>query len=156
MTQARRRSGAHYLLVEDNHDQAELVKLAFEGLGSPSTITHVTNGEMALSYLRRDGEHAAAPRPDVVLLDLKLPGIAGHEVLTMVKQDPDLKMIPVIVLTTSCAYPDMTRAYANHANSFLVKPIDFAEFQGLIGLLDRYWTTCNQRMAGAPDRDLAA
>jgi CheY-like chemotaxis protein len=109
----------------------------------------VHNGEEALAYLRGAGVYARYPRPDVVLLDLNLPRLSGHEVLRDIKEDRELQAIPVVVLTTSTAERDLARAYDSHANSYVVKPVDFARFHQLVTDLCQYWGTWNQPPAGA-------
>ncbi len=109
-----------------------------------NTVDRVADGEQALAYLRREGSFREAPRPDIILLDLKLPGIDGHEVLAVLKKDPSLCCIPVVVLTTSAAEADRARAYYNHANSYLTKPVDFEKFNQMVQDLKLYWCVWNQ------------
>lgn len=109
-----------------------------------NTVFRVSDGEEALAYLRHRPPYADCPRPDVVLLDLKLPRVDGHEVLQHLKDDPDLSLIPVVVLTTSAAEADRARAYQNHANSYLVKPVDFDKFNQMVQDLKLYWCIWNQ------------
>src|SRR5690606_13998017 len=128
-----------FLLVEDNDAHAKLVMLQFRSMGDNLVIDRVDDGEDALAYLRREGGYAAKERPDVILLDLKLPKLNGHEVLRQLKADEDLRGIPVVVLTTSQAERDMAEAYREHANSYLVKPFDFSRFQRMMEDVARYW-----------------
>lgn len=138
------REPINFLLVEDDDDHANLVIRNLRKAQAANTIHHVSNGAEALSFLRREGpHHATAPRPDVVLLDLKLPKVGGHEVLAAIKEDPDLKAIPVVVLTTSGTEADCARAYDNHANSYLVKPVDFDKFRQMVEELSLYWGVWN-------------
>ena len=134
------------LLVEDNPAHAELVMRSFEDHRVANQIYQVTDGEVALAYLFRRGDYAdpaKSPRPHVILLDLRLPKIDGLEVLKEIKSSPDLEKIPVIILTTSAAEQDVTRAYAAHANSYLVKPVDFENFTSLMKELGFYWLGWN-------------
>jgi len=135
------------LLVEDDEDHAELVRRNLMGQSIRCRITHVNNGESALDYLHRRAEYAnpaSSPRPDLVLLDLRLPRVDGMTVLTEIKSAPNLQTIPVVVLTSSDADPDVSQAYLRHANSYLVKPLDLLSFEGLMKELGLYWFTWNQ------------
>lgn len=134
------------LLVEDNSAHAELVIRSFESQRVANKIYHVWDGEEALDYLFRRGNYADAeksPRPNVVLLDLRLPKIDGLEVLREIKNCEGLKRIPVVVLTTSQAEIDASRAYDCHANSYLIKPLDFELFTKLMEELGFYWLGWN-------------
>lgn len=136
------------LLVEDNPDHAELVKRSFEDHRVANRLVHVSDGETALDYLfrrRHFAEPEAAPRPHVILLDLRLPKVDGLEVLSQVKASPDLRHIPVVVITTSATDRDLTEAYDLHANSYLVKPVDFGQFTRLMDDLGFYWLAWNRR-----------
>lgn len=136
------------LLVEDDPAHAEIVRRNFERSRVANELIHVEDGQAALDFLHREGAYAApqrVPRPDLVLLDLRLPKVDGLEVLRRVKSDPDLTSIPVIVLTTSAAESDMVRAYDAHANSYLVKPVDFPQFVELLDTLGYYWLAWNER-----------
>jgi CheY-like chemotaxis protein len=138
------------LLVEDNEDHAELVRRALAEHRVANRIRHLSDGQMALDYLFRRGpfeDPASSPRPHVVLLDLRLPRVDGLEVLAVVKTDPDLRRIPVVVLTTSDAERDLARAYASHANSYLVKPVGFESFQKLMEDFGFYWLGWNRNPA---------
>lgn len=133
------------LLAEDNPSHAELVKRSLEDHPLANNITHVSDGEQALDYLYQRGSFDAesAPRPDLVLLDLRLPRIDGLEVLETVKGDERLRRIPVVILTTSEASGDVSKAYQLHANSYLSKPVDFDQFTKLMEELGLYWLGCN-------------
>jgi CheY-like chemotaxis protein len=136
------------LLVEDDDDHAELVVMALTAEnGAAKTVDRVSSGDEAIAYLKRQGAYSSRPRPDVVLLDLKLPKVDGHEVLAAIKGDVDLRSIPVVVLTTSRDPEDKAKAYANHANSYLSKPMDFGEFSRMIKDLSHYWTVWNQPLS---------
>jgi CheY-like chemotaxis protein len=134
------------LLVEDNLPHAELVMRSLELHQIANRVYHVTDGEAALAYLFRQGMYAdplTSPRPHVVLLDLRLPRLSGLEVLREIRASSDLHTMPVVILTTSTAEQDVTRAYAQHANSYLVKPGDFAQFSQLMHDLGFYWLGWN-------------
>jgi len=131
------------LYVEDDADHAELVLRTLERRGKKGGVVHVEDGAAALDYLDRS-ERAEVPRPRLILLDLRLPKIDGLDVLRTIKTSPDLATIPVVVLTTSASAQDMARAYACNANSYLVKPEDFAAFDALIADLGQYWLDLNR------------
>jgi CheY-like chemotaxis protein len=133
-----------FLLVEDNDAHAKLVMLQFRDKSDHLMIDRVGDGEQALAYLRREGPYAGQERPDVVLLDLKLPRLNGHEVLRQLKADEELRGIPVIVLTTSQAERDMAEAYREHVNSYLIKPFDFGCFQRMMEDVAHYWGDWNE------------
>lgn len=127
------------LLVEDSPGD---VSLTTEALAAGRVLTElsvVTDGESALRFLRREGEFAAAPKVDLVLLDLNLPKLTGREVLAAVKSDPALKRIPVIVLTTSSDEQDILRAYELHANAYVTKPVGLAGFLAALQQLQEFW-----------------
>lgn len=119
----------HFLLVEDDDRHAKLVKWGLERNKIISTLDRVKDGEEAIQYLKKRAPFESVRRPDVVLLDLKIPKIDGHEVLALTKSDEELKNIPIIILTTSERLSDRQKAYGNHVNSYLVKPIDLVKFQ---------------------------
>jgi CheY-like chemotaxis protein len=134
------------LLVEDNQAHAELIVRSFENHRVVNSIYHVTDGEAALDYLFRRGDYAdpaKSPRPHVILLDLRLPKIDGLEVLKQIKSAPGIDKIPVVILTTSTAERDVAGAYEAHANSYLVKPVDFEKFTTLMSELGFYWLGWN-------------
>jgi CheY-like chemotaxis protein len=137
----------HILLVEDNADHAELVRRNLEESQVANHLTHVEDGEAALDYLFGRGQYADTsrfPRPSLVLLDLRLPRVDGLEVLRLVKSDPKLHAIPVVILTTSDAERDVALAYQYHANSYLTKPVDFEQFASLLKDLGFYWLAWNR------------
>jgi two-component system response regulator len=121
-----------FLLVEDDHDHAVLVLRYIERTRTGNIVHHVKDGEEALAFLRREGDFRQAPRPDVILLDLKLPKYDGHEVLARIKADPELRRIPVVVLTTSADEMDRLKAYDLDADNYLVKPLNRDEFARMI------------------------
>lgn len=134
------------LLVEDDPDHAELVMRCFEEHQVANRLFHVRDGESALDFLHHRGAYtypATSPRPHLVLLDLRLPGIGGLDVLAEIKTSPTLKTMPVVVLTTSSARPDIESAYDQHVNSYVVKPLDFDKFRLLMKELGFYWLMWN-------------
>jgi CheY-like chemotaxis protein len=135
------------LLVEDNPDHAELVIRSLQSHRVANEIHHVADGQEALDYLYQAGQYAdkkTNPAPHLILLDLRLPRVDGLEVLNRLKYDDELKKIPVVVLTSSEAEADRVRAYTNHANSYLVKPLDFDKFSRLMNDLGYYWLAWNK------------
>ncbi len=135
------------LLVEDDEAHAEIVRRNFEASHLANRLIHVADGQTALDYLhRRNGfsNPEKSPRPGIVLLDLRLPKLDGMEVLKLIKADPSLGTIPVVILTTSRAEADLVKAYDNHANSYLVKPVDFGQFTELMETFGYYWLAWNQ------------
>lgn len=130
---------ADVLLVEDNPGDVRLTREAFDDGKIENTLHVVTDGVEALDFLHQRGEYADAPRPDVVLLDLNLPRKNGDEVLAEVKEDPDLRHIPVIVLTSSKSDEDVLTSYEHHANAYLTKPVDPFEFMQTVGKFEEMW-----------------
>lgn len=135
----RHSQSRHILLIEDNPADIELTRQCFRESQILNEVHAATDGDTALAFLRRSGPFATAPRPDLVLLDLNLPGIDGREILASIKRDPDLQTIPVIVLTTSDADDDIREAYRLQANSYLRKPVDLDEFIELADAICTYW-----------------
>jgi CheY-like chemotaxis protein len=133
-----------FLLVEDDDDHAEIVIRTLKKEKSQKKIDRVLDGVEALQYLRGDGAFRGIALPDVILLDLKLPKMDGHEVLAKLKADEKLLQIPVIVLTTSDAEVDRVRAYRLHANSYLVKPLDAEQFNKMVQEMSVYWGIWNR------------
>jgi chemotaxis family two-component system response regulator Rcp1 len=127
------------LLVEDNPGDARLTLEAMREAKMSNRIHVVEDGVEAMEFLRRQGRFGDAPRPDLILLDLNLPRKDGREVLAEVKADPDLKRIPVVVLTTSRAEEDVLRAYDLHANCYVTKPVDLEQFMKIVALIDEFW-----------------
>ena len=135
------------LLVEDNDAHAEMVKRSFEQHEIANRIHHVDDGQKALDYIFNQGEYSDSekyPSPQCILLDLRLPKVDGLEVLRRIKSDQSTKRIPVVVLTTSSADKDIVMSYEYHANSYVVKPMDFDKFEGLMEELGYYWLDWNQ------------
>ena len=129
------------LLVEDDPGDVLMTKEAFEHYKLRNVLHVVTDGEQALQFLRRTGGYADAPRPGLILLDLNLPRLDGLEVLAELKADPVLKVIPVVILTTSQAQQDVLRSYALHANAYVSKPVDFETFMEIIRQIDNFFVT---------------
>lgn len=127
------------LLVEDDPGDVLMTTEALAESKVLNNLTVVSNGEEALRYLLREGEHADAVRPDLVLLDLNLPRVDGREVLARVKADERLRTIPVVVLTTSEAEEDVLRSYDLHANAYVTKPVDFESFVDVIRQVDDFF-----------------
>jgi CheY-like chemotaxis protein len=135
------------LLIEDNAAHAEMVKRSFEQHKVVNVIHHVDDGQKALDYIFRQGEYTDEdkyPLPHCILLDLRLPKVDGLEVLRQIKTSEDRQKIPVVVLSTSAADKDIAMAYEYHANSYVVKPMDFAKFEALMDDLGYYWMIWNQ------------
>lgn len=129
------------LLVEDNEGDARLAKEALRDSKIRNTIHHVSDGEAAIAFLRREGSFRNVPTPDLVLLDLNLPRKDGREVLAEVKADGDLKRIPVVILTVSSAEEDVLRSYNLHANCYITKPLDLAQFMKVVHSIEDFWLT---------------
>ena len=129
------------LLIEDNAGDARLAMEALREAKVQNHLSWVADGTEALSYLRREGKHAAAPRPDLMLLDLNLPRVDGRQVLAEIKADPRLKRIPVVVLTTSQAEEDILRAYNLNANCYISKPVDLDQFIKVVRSIEDFWLT---------------
>lgn len=139
------------LLVEDNIAHAELVIRSFDDHRIANKIYHVSDGEAALDYLFRKGDYtdpAKSPRPHVILLDLRLPRIDGLEVLKEIKSTREMEKIPTVIFTTSSEEIDVARAYEYHANSYLVKPVNFEKFNQLMDDIGFYWLAWNHHPWG--------
>lgn len=130
---------ATILLVEDNPADAELAVIAIRQSRPRAEVCVVDTGNEALSFLRREGDHANAPIPDLVLLDLNLPGRDGIEVLEIIKADDHLGLIPVVVFSNSNARSDVERAYRGGANAYLLKPMEYADIKDALGSLLTFW-----------------
>ena len=141
MTERGECQPVHVLLVEDDPGDVLMTKEAFEHYKLRNVLHVVTDGEQALHFLRRTGGYADAPRPGLILLDLNLPRLDGLEVLAELKADPALKVIPVVILTTSQAQQDVLRSYALHANAYVSKPVDFETFMEVIRQIDNFFVT---------------
>lgn len=129
------------LLVEDNPGD---VRLTIEALKEDKVLNHLSvamDGVEAMAFLRHEGQYADAPRPDLVLLDLNLPKKDGREVLDEIKRDPDLRSIPVVILTTSQAEQDILKSYDLHANCYVTKPVDLHQFMSAVKSIEDFWFT---------------
>ncbi|MBM7775137.1 CheY-like chemotaxis protein [Actinokineospora baliensis] len=129
------------LLVEDDDGDVLMTREAFEHYKIRNQLHVVRDGEQAVSFLRREGQYTDAPRPDLILLDLNLPRFDGRQVLAEIKADAELRMIPVVVLTTSEAEEDILRSYQLHANAYVTKPVDFDRFIEIIRKIDEFFVT---------------
>lgn len=130
---------AHILLVEDNEGDILLTKEAFEESKVKTEISIVRNGQEALDFLFNRGSFKDVPKPDLILLDINIPILNGHEVLSKIKGNPTLKKIPVIMLTTSSNQKDIDKAYESHCNSYVKKPLDMEEFLKAILTIKEFW-----------------
>ncbi|HKJ22797.1 MAG TPA: response regulator [Gammaproteobacteria bacterium] len=135
------KDGVAILLVEDNPGDVVLTREALSDAKVRNELNVVGDGVEALQYLRRQGQYSDATRPDLILLDLNLPRKDGREVLSEIKQDPDLKRIPVVVLTTSKAEEDILRSYNLHANCYVTKPVDLNQFLTIVKTIEDFWLT---------------
>jgi chemotaxis family two-component system response regulator Rcp1 len=129
------------LLVEDSPGDVRLTQEAFRDANVAIKLHVATDGVEAMAFLRRQGPHAGAPRPDLILLDLNLPKMDGRQVLALIKEDNDLKTIPTVILTTSEAEADIVRSYQLQANCYLSKPVQLDEFEGLVRSINDFWLT---------------
>jgi len=129
------------LLVEDDPGDVLMTREAFADHKLKNVLHVVDNGADAMSFLRKEGEYADSPTPDLVLLDLNLPRMDGREVLAAIKGDDQLRTIPVVVLTTSEAEEDVLRSYQLHANAYVTKPVDFERFLDVVRQIDEFFVT---------------
>jgi len=129
------------LLVEDDPGDVLMTREAFLDHKLKNVLHVVDNGADAMAFLRKEGEYAEAPTPDLVLLDLNLPRMDGREVLAQIKADDELRSIPVVVLTTSEAEEDILRSYQLHANAYVTKPVDFERFLEVVRQIDEFFVT---------------
>ncbi len=129
----------HILIVDDSADDIEFTLAALKGTKLANDITVVNDGVEAMHYLRKEGKYASAPKPSLVLLDLNMPRKDGREVLTEMKEDPLLRQIPVVILTTSQAEEDIVRSYDLHANCYISKPVDLMALAKIVRSIDDFW-----------------
>ncbi|MCM8528903.1 MAG: response regulator [Lentisphaeraceae bacterium] len=127
------------LLVEDNPGDVFLTKKAFETSKLANHLVVAPDGEVALKMLKKEDEYEAQPTPDIILLDLNLPKVDGKEVLEAIKEDEKLRKIPVVILTSSNAEKDILMSYELHANSYIVKPVDFSNFLDIVNSIESFW-----------------
>ena len=130
--------------MEDDPGDVVIAQEALRAGAVQSRLTVVSDGAEAIRYLRREDGYAGVERPDLILLDLNLPGKSGHEVLAEIKNDPELRKIPVVVLTTSGASEDVDRSYDLHANVFVTKPVDFDHFTAVVKQIDDFFVSVAQ------------
>jgi CheY-like chemotaxis protein len=130
---------ANILLVEDNPSDVLLTQIAIKQCKLLNSLHVAEDGEDALAFLRRESPHVGAPRPDIILLDLNLPRMDGRELLAIIKKDPQLRTIPVVVLTTSDAETDVVQSYSLHANAYITKPVDMNQFVRIVKGIDDFW-----------------
>jgi len=129
------------LLVEDSPGDVRLTQEAFRDANRSIHLHVVSDGVEAMTFLRREGAHVDAPRPDLILLDLNLPKMDGREVLAQIKEDASLKTIPTVILTTSEAEVDIVKSYQLHANCYLSKPVQLDAFESLVKSINDFWLT---------------
>jgi chemotaxis family two-component system response regulator Rcp1 len=127
------------LLVEDNPGDVRLVIEAFRGSEVLHNLHTVVDGKEAMAFLHREGRYADAPHPDIILLDLNLPKKDGREVLAEIKEDPDLRRIPVVIMTISNAEEDILSTYNLHGNSYITKPVDPENFMNMFKSIEDFW-----------------
>jgi two-component system, chemotaxis family, response regulator Rcp1 len=139
------------LLVEDNPGDIRLTRESLKEWGIPNRLHVVEDGLEALAFLRREGSYADAPRPQLILLDLNLPKMNGHRVLEEIKKDPDLRQIPVLILSTSSADLDIFHAYDNHANCYITKPLQYNQFGRVIDAIGQFWAQIAKLPTGRND-----
>ena len=132
---------AEILLVDDNEDDVYLTREAFDAASLRVHLHHVDNGEKCLQFLRKQGPYANVPSPDLILLDMHMPVMDGHEVLKEIVKDDKLRHLPVVVLTTSYEAADIQKMYGLRCSSYITKPVDFDNFVKAIGQLAGYWLT---------------
>ena len=137
------------LLVEDNEGDARLALEAMRDSKIRNKMHHVSDGEEAMAFLRKEGKYSKVPRPDLILLDLNLPKKDGRQVLAEIKEDDGLKRIPVVILTVSSAEEDILKSYNLHANCFITKPIDLSQFMKVVRSVEDFWLTIVKLPNGA-------
>lgn len=127
------------LIIDDSESDALLMQEAVKDTIVANSIHTVTSAADAIQFLEQKGAYAAAPRPDLILLDLNMPDMSGHTLLENIKQDPRFSFIPVIVLTTSSDEKDIAQCYRSHANCYVVKPVNFMKFKKVIAVINEFW-----------------
>lgn len=141
MAALNRKRAAEILLIEDNPGDIRLVREAFREVAVPHHLSVIENGRSALEFLRREGEYADAPRPDLVLLDLQLPDLPGLDVLAAIKTDPALRRIPAVVFSSSENRAEVAAAYNLNANSYIAKPVELTDYIRVIKGVEEFWLT---------------
>ena len=139
MNQIDKNQFINILLVEDNVGDIRLTQEVFKQGKIKNTLHVVMDGEEAIHYLKKTGKYKKVETPDIILLDLNLPKKDGKEVLAEIKADKELKRIPVIILTTSAAQQDIMNTYSNHANCYIMKPVDFNQFISIVRTIEDFW-----------------
>src|SRR5258708_33476292 len=139
MTKRTQFAPIEVLLIEDDRADAELTMRALARAKLHNHVHHVTDGLAALAFVRREGQYVTAPVPDLILLDLNLPGRSGLEVLEEIKRDERLRTIPLVVISASDSPEDVRRSYRLHANAFVPKPLDAAKFLEAVGSIEQFW-----------------
>lgn len=129
------------LLVEDNPADAQLICSVLESGPCPKHLSSVVDGELAIEFLERQGSYVSAPRPDLIILDLRLPKVDGNSVLAYIKSSPSLRQIPVVILSSSARDQDVDSAYDLHANCYLTKPLDLDDYVDMVQKIEEYWLT---------------
>lgn len=127
------------LLIDNNPVDVDLTRMAFEDRALPYRLHSVKDGTEAMGFLRRTGSYGDAPRPDLILLELRIPGKGGLEVLAEIKADGDINQIPIVVLTSSKTDRDVQKSYALHANCYLIKPVDLDEYIEVVKKIEDFW-----------------
>jgi CheY-like chemotaxis protein len=141
MKDARTETAMDVLLVEDSPGDVRLTREAFREANGSVRLHVASDGVEAMAFLRREGDHGDAPRPDFILLDLNLPRMDGREVLAHIKSDASLRMIPTVILTTSDADADVLKSYELNANAYLRKPVTLDAFESLVKSINDFWLT---------------
>ena len=134
-------SNIHVLLVEDNPADADLTRETLETSKLHLALSVAIDGIEAMRFLRREGEYAGAPRPDLILLDLNLPKKDGRQILSEIKADSEFRRIPIVILTSSDAERDVAQSYALGANCYVTKPVDLKAFQAIVQAVEDFWFT---------------
>lgn len=127
------------LIIDDNPGDVRLMKEAFSDCKAPENLYNVTDGEEAIQFLKKKGKYGNAPKPDIILLDLKLPKISGSELLNKLKKNSEFKQIPIIIFTSSDADADIIKAYNFHANCYIIKPTDFTDLVTVVKTIVEFW-----------------
>ena len=143
---------AEILLVEDNENDLELTRIGLKKSKLLLNLHHAKDGVECMEFLRKQGAFAGAPRPDLILLDLNMPRMDGRELLGEIKEDAELKRIPVVVLTTSADQSDITCSYNLHANCYVTKPVDLTQFMKVVSSIESFWFTVVKLPSAAGER----
>jgi CheY-like chemotaxis protein len=138
-------NGLQVLIVDDDDADSMIIEQALETAPVPPVTSRVSDGQQALDYLRRRPPYREAVRPDLILLDLNMPRVSGHEVLAQLKADPDLCTIPIVVLSTSDDATDILTSYTQHANAYVTKPFDLESFEQVVHLINRFYADVARR-----------